>query len=281
MIDLGAQIAGLGLPPNWVGSLRFTSEATSGGDAEAPQIAVVVAALRNLGEDGPSEAMGYVPATMPPMATGPERSATQGGLLAIPSLTKAGRPGATTELAIANGAVGPGTTNLAVFLFDANGFLDYVCHRLGPQSVEHIDFATWGVINSGFRGSAVVSAMSWAHAADEGDEAGRSSPRLSAVVTTRPSWTVGESTQDEAGDTSSMHEAMSIPESAAARFVPGAIVSRFEVCGQAIVVQTSTPWPNRTSTPPPTRTAPTEMPLPTERPTDPRAHLAYLPLSYR
>ena len=275
-IDLGGLIGDGMTPRNWVGSLRLISEAADEGDA-APGIAAVVASYRNLEGEGPSESWGYTATSLPARATAPARSSARGGLLAVPSLVKAdGGTGATTELAIANGASGGGGTDLVLFIFDANGLLDYVCQRLGAGMVEHIDFATWGAINGGFRGSAVVSATVW----ERGPE-GDASAQLSAVVTHRPPWTGGEATLDEAGDSSFAHAAIAIPESANAGFVPGAIVNRFDVCGRTIVVHTPTPWPTLTPVVTPTQPAPAETPTPAVDDPNPRMRLIYMPRAVR
>ena len=57
----------------------------------------------------------------------------------------------------------PGFTDFAIFVYDQNGLLDYVCEKLHDRQVEYIDLATWGWISPNFNGSMVVSATYWEH----------------------------------------------------------------------------------------------------------------------
>jgi hypothetical protein len=41
--------------------------------------------------------------------------------------------------------------------------LDYVCEKLNEKQVEYIDLSTWGWVQPGFKGSAVISATFWEH----------------------------------------------------------------------------------------------------------------------
>jgi hypothetical protein len=69
----------------------------------------------------------------------------------------------TTDLAIANLVTSPGFTDFAIFIYDQNGLLDYVCQKLNESQIEYIDLGAWGYVNRGFLGSAVVSASFWEH----------------------------------------------------------------------------------------------------------------------
>ena len=60
-------------------------------------------------------------------------------------------------------SVKPGFTDFAIFIYDQNGLLDYVCQKLTEKQVEYINLATWGYVNPRFNGSAVVSAVFWEH----------------------------------------------------------------------------------------------------------------------
>ena len=71
--------------------------------------------------------------------------------------------GVTTELAITNLVPKPGFTDFAIYIYDQNGFLDYVCQKLNEKQVEYIDLQTWGYVNPGFKGTAIISAMFWEH----------------------------------------------------------------------------------------------------------------------
>jgi hypothetical protein len=57
----------------------------------------------------------------------------------------------------------PGLTNFAIFIYDQNGLIDYLCETLSSRQVEYIDLANWGFIHPGFKGSAVISATFWEH----------------------------------------------------------------------------------------------------------------------
>jgi len=86
------------------------------------------------------------------------------GLIGIPSLLQRGNSlGLVTEIAIQNIVPVPGFTDFVLYIYDQNGLLDYVCEKLNEKQVEYIDLSTWGVINPGFKGSAVISAVYWEH----------------------------------------------------------------------------------------------------------------------
>ena len=57
----------------------------------------------------------------------------------------------------------PGFTDFAIFIYDQNGLLDYVCQKLNEKQVEYINLQTWGYVNPGFKGSAIISATFWEH----------------------------------------------------------------------------------------------------------------------
>jgi hypothetical protein len=72
-------------------------------------------------------------------------------------------------LAIQNVVPKPGFTDFAIFVYDQNGLLDYVCEKLNEKQVEYIDLSTWGWVQPGFKGSAVISATFWEHDVFGGD----------------------------------------------------------------------------------------------------------------
>ncbi len=41
--------------------------------------------------------------------------------------------------------------------------MDFVCQKLNENRVEYIDLATWGYLNAGFRGAAMIEAQYWQH----------------------------------------------------------------------------------------------------------------------
>jgi subtilisin-like proprotein convertase family protein len=123
------------------------------------------------------------------------------GLIAVPSVVKdLDGTGVTTELAIANLVPKPGFTDFGIYIYDQNGLLDLVCEKLNEKQVEYIDFDTWGYVSTGFKGSAVISAVFWEH--DVFDDTGfflRNLVGLAAVVVERTGTRLGE---DVPGDES-------------------------------------------------------------------------------
>jgi len=76
-------------------------------------------------------------------------------LIGIPSLMKGGA-GVTTELAIHNVNPNPGWTDFAIYIYDQNGLLGFDCEKLNEKQSEYINLDSWGYINPGFKGSAVI-----------------------------------------------------------------------------------------------------------------------------
>ena len=92
------------------------------------------------------------------------------GLIAIPSLLKdLDGTGTTSELAIMNLVTKPGFTDFAIFIYDQNGLLDFVCQKLHDRQVEYIDLQVWGYVANGFKGSAIISATFWEHDVFDGE----------------------------------------------------------------------------------------------------------------
>ena len=168
------------LPGNWVGSLRVESqEWTTPGSpvVEAPPISGVVQLVKypDIQRLSTNEAIAYnllQEYDAYDWQIGNDGGGTVSGtsVLAIPSLNKdLGATGVTTELAITNFIPVPGFTDFAIYIYDANGLLDYVCQKLNEKQVEYIDLQTWGYVNNGFKGSAVVSATYWHHPVFDAD----------------------------------------------------------------------------------------------------------------
>ncbi len=162
------------LPGRWSGAARVESQDwfTPGGPATTgPNIQAVALLLRysDLARSEVQEAMAYN--LLPEhgafdwsLGEGTGGTSSGVGRIGIPSLIKQGQlSGVTSELAIANVVAKPGLTNLAIFLYDQNGLLDYVCQTLANSQVEYVDLASWGFVNPGFRGAAIISATSWSH----------------------------------------------------------------------------------------------------------------------
>jgi hypothetical protein len=162
------------LPGNWVGSVRVESQEwyTPGGPLVPPTPISAVAQLINytdIQRVNSNQAIAYnllaeydaYDWQLGSADGGRESGAT---VLAIPSLFKdLDSMGITTEVAIANLVPKPGFTDFAIGIYDQNGFIDFVCEKLADKQVEYIDLQTWGYINPGFKGSAIISATFWEH----------------------------------------------------------------------------------------------------------------------
>ena len=162
------------LPGNFIGQIRVESQDWfSPGDpaVEAPSI-VSVAQLIRYGDPGMTsvmEAVAYNLFAEPQVFDWQIGKGCGGlcsgvGLIGIPSLLKDLRnTGVTTEIAIMNAVPKPGFTDFAMYIYDQNGLLDFVCEKLNSKQVEYINLNDWGYINPGFKGSAVISATFWEH----------------------------------------------------------------------------------------------------------------------
>jgi hypothetical protein len=169
-----------GLPGNWIGSVRVESQdwfAPGSNPVAAPNIFGVAELVKytDVMRTEPQEAIAY-DLFPEQMAYDWQVGSFCGGLcsgigrIGIPSFHKDQvGTGVTSEVAIANLVPAPGFTDFAVFLFDQNGLLDYVCEKLHSRQVEYIDLATWGFVNPGFKGSAIISATFWEHEVWAGD----------------------------------------------------------------------------------------------------------------
>jgi len=162
------------LPGNWVGSVRVESQdwwTPGANEVEAPRIVGLVQMMQygDVARAAPLEALAYN--LLPEHKAFDWQVGANGGglesgvgLIAIPSLLKdLGRAGVTSELAVANLVTKPGFTDFAVYLFDQNGLLDYMCQKLTDRQVEYMDLQAWGYLGTGFKGSAIISATFWEH----------------------------------------------------------------------------------------------------------------------
>jgi hypothetical protein len=202
------------LPGTWVGSLRVESqEWFSPGDPLVlpPNITGIVTLIKytDAARSDTAEAIAYNLLTEQrayDWQVGCCGGGTDSGigLIAIPSVLKdIDNTGVTAELAIANLVPKPGFTDFAIYIYDQNGLLDYVCQKLNEKQVEYIDFNSWGYLNPGFKGSAIISATFWEH--DMFDEQGlfiRNLLGLAAVIVERTGTHLGEDIPgDEAAGT--------------------------------------------------------------------------------
>jgi hypothetical protein len=168
------------LPGNWVGSVRVESQEwlTPGGPAvRAPNI-VAVATLLKYSDAQRTETREAIAYNLLPehkifdwqIGYGGGGLDSGVGLIAIPSLlADLDATGVTSEVAIANIVPKPGFTDFVIYIYDQNGLLDYICQKLNEKQVEYIDLNTWGYINNGFKGSAIISAFFWEHDVFAGD----------------------------------------------------------------------------------------------------------------
>ncbi|MFQ5472094.1 MAG: SdrD B-like domain-containing protein [Dehalococcoidia bacterium] len=205
-----------GLPGNWVGTVRVESQEwwTPGDPKVLPPNIISIAEL--IRWDGPAQTVlleGVAYNLFPEWQAYDWQVGWDGGvdLIGIPSfmnnMSGGGETGLTTELAIQNVVAKPGFTDFAIYIYDQNGLLDYVCEKLNEKQVEYINVADdWNYINDGFKGSAVISVTSWEHH-------GSYSPGLAAVKVERFNWPLVPSTDpadDAPGDQASASEGFPI-----------------------------------------------------------------------
>lgn len=74
-----------------------------------------------------------------------------------------------------------------------NGLLDFTCNKLAQQGLEYVDLSTWGYVNPGFTGSAVISAGYWEHLAY--DDRGRLTGNRAHLA----AWQLRHSPDDDPG----------------------------------------------------------------------------------
>ena len=192
------------LPGTWVGSIRVESQdwwtpGTNG--VNAPDV-VGVATLMKYGDVARTETQQAIAynllvehkAYIWQAGAGAGGLSSGVGLIAIPSLLKdLDGSGVTSETAIMNLVAKPGFTDFAIYIYDQNGLLDFICEKLHSRQVEYIDLQTWGYVNNGFKGSAVISATFWEH--DVFDPDGkfvRNLVGLGAVMVERTGTRLGE-----------------------------------------------------------------------------------------
>jgi hypothetical protein len=162
------------LPGTWVGSIRIESQDwwTPGTNPiDAPNI-VGVATLMKYSDAARTDTQEAIAYNLLPehksyiwqIGSGGGGTISGVGLIAIPSLLKdLDGTGTTSEVAIMNLVAKPGFTDFAIYIYDQNGLLDFICQKLHSRQVEYIDLQTWGYVNNGFKGSAIISATFWEH----------------------------------------------------------------------------------------------------------------------
>ncbi len=192
------------LPGNWVGSIRVESQEwwTPGAPAVHPPDIVGVATLIKYSDSSRTNTTEAIAYSLLPehklyrwqIGSGFGGVFSGVALIGIPSLLKdLEGTGVTSEVAIVNIIPKPGFTDFAIFIYDQNGLLDFVCQKLNEKQVEYIDLQTWGYLNTGFKGSAIISAVFWEH--DVFSETGlfiRNLVGLGAVAIERTGTRLGE-----------------------------------------------------------------------------------------
>jgi len=201
------------LPGTWVGSARVESQEwwTPGQPVVDPPRVLSVVLLERFSDPARSErreAVAYNASTETlydwQLGNGKGGLASGSAVFALPMIAKGNR-GVTSELAITNLVPKPGFTDFAMYLYDQNGLLDYLCQKLSQKEVEYINLDAWGWVRPNFLGSMVVSATFWEH--DVFDDQGnfvRNLVGLGAVGVERIGGTLGEA--DVPGDESKAYE---------------------------------------------------------------------------
>ncbi len=245
-------------PGRRLGSVRVRSVAPPGG--EPAPVSAVVEALRfaDVMRTGTTEAFAanLVPAAVPASggAAGAAGAVDGTAVIALPAIADAvdTAVGVGTEVVVANRVAAPGWTDVAVLLFDQNAVIGTLCRRLGAGAVLSFDVSPYfTATDTGFVGSAVVSATAWSHprAGDPHRVAARDGAvDLGAAVVTRVDTLPGE---DVPGDETAVAEGVGLAG------LPPNLASLGRPCGS--------PDPERPRPPTPAATAPP----PTAEPTVP------------
>lgn len=143
------------LPGRYVGAIRVESQNWwTPGDppVDAPNIVSVV----NLINPFEGQALGYNAFT--------QQEAQGARTVALPLMLKENGqfgPGGvqwTTEIAVQNINMNPGTTNFRIDIYDQNGLVESFCQFVNERQVDYIDLAKIGTLPPGFSGSAVIDA---------------------------------------------------------------------------------------------------------------------------
>lgn len=198
------------------------------------------------------------------------------GVVAIPRLTRG--PKTSTELTIHNAVDAPGETNVVLYLFDANGLVDFECRGLAEREALQLDARSWRTDLGSGSWSALVSATFWSH--EVFDASGR---RLGNPVDLMV--TTADRELAHLGAGAGLGEAMaSLHQPPSRADVVGWSLPALPICPAFPTLPPSpTATPDATGTPSPTREvtatatasgSPSPTPDPSRRPPDP----LYLPL---
>ncbi|MEO8082811.1 MAG: hypothetical protein ABI780_03250 [Ardenticatenales bacterium] len=245
---------------NFLGSVRIVSQVwwlPSATVTDPPRLMAWAVARSGI---QPDDAIAY-----PLLGGGEELSERpaieQVGLLSLPSIVRTDVDGTlSSRWVVLNRAQSPGVTDIGLYIYDQNGLLDVICQRLDAKEADYIDLQTWGYINSGFKGSAIVSAVAWSHGVFDarGNEIGKF-VSLSAVTAALPGRKPGPGTSGPIAGIEPSWAAIGIPFTLA---ISAHFVAPFPLCpGVENPPRPRLPTPPRIEwTPGPPDTAPTTAP---------------------
>jgi hypothetical protein len=157
------------LPGQYVGAAIVSSQGwLSPGDP--PVDATRVTSVVNLINYDTGQALAYNALTT--------QQARGVGVVGLPLIVRENQ-GLTSEIAIQNLNPYPGHTTFMLNIFSSSGLVDSFCFSLGRQQVLYLPLDNIRVLNKGFRGSAVISAISSYQSGG---------PSLGAVMVERGDW---------------------------------------------------------------------------------------------
>jgi hypothetical protein len=148
-------------------------------------------------------------------------------ILAVPGLIDDPASDTSTALVVSNRIPVRGDTGVAIGIFDANGLVATRCLLLGASETAYLDADLLG-LPAGFKGSAVISAVTWDHPTSH-DGVDRNLVGLAADLVRRSR----SANADQAADVA--HTA-GVP-----LLGPGSELTRALICGEFPPRPTSTP----------------------------------------
>lgn len=200
-----------------VGTVLVESLPDPSAPAVEPPPVSAVAEVRQRNVNVPADTLQGVSVNLQPMPAASDAPPPSGvgpghGLLAVPIVADdLNGTGLATELVIANTIDAPGSTDVAVLVYDQNALVNVQCRALGPGATAYLDLrATHGVV-SGFKGSAVVSATAWSHTTELRQGVAQAVVGLMAAGVVR---TGSQPGKDIPGDETGMTAAIALPAEA-------------------------------------------------------------------
>ncbi len=152
-----------------VGSILVESEWNPESPAIEPPEVSAVAEVRQRNASAPADVLLGSSINLQPVPGGSDVPPAGGvgpghALLAVPLVANdLNGTGLATELVVGNAIDTPGRTDVAVLVYDQNALVSVRCRDLGPGGVAYIDMRAAHGVDSGFKGSALVSATAWSH----------------------------------------------------------------------------------------------------------------------